>query len=270
LELNYQRKPLDATHLVQILNYQGLLVNEKDDTKTVLVVDDDPGILNLHTRLLQEQGQYRVLQARNGREALALLAQTRPALVLLDLLMPELDGFGVLEAMRSMEQTRDVPVVVLTAQTLNQADMERLNRGVAAILSKGLFSTQEILGHIDVALARTHKLGSATQRLVRKALAYIHEHYAEPLSRAQIAQCVGIAEDYLTDCFHQELRVPPMSYLTRYRIKQARALLEAEAQSVTDVALAVGFVDSAHFSRVFQREVGVSPNAYRRGKRAPA
>jgi YesN/AraC family two-component response regulator len=215
----------------------------------VLVVDDDPGILNLHTRLLQEQGQYRVLQARNGREALALLAQTRPALVLLDLLMPELDGFGVLEAMRSMEQTRDVPVVVLTAQSLTEADMERLNRGVAAILSKGLFSTHEILGHIDAALARTHKLGSATQRLVRKALAYIHEHYAEPLSRAQIAQYVGIAEDYLTDCFHQELGVPPMTYLTRYRIKQARALLEAEAKSKTHVALAVGFVDRSSLSR---------------------
>ena len=62
--------------------------------------------------------------------------------------------------------------------------------------------------------------------------------------------------------------VTPITYLTRYRLKQARALLEAGQRSITEVALAVGFADSAYFSRVFQREVGVSPSAYQRGQRA--
>lgn len=271
LELNYERKPIAPERLAHILSHQGLSAGDSTSIKTILVVDDEPGILELHTRLVQRLSPAcRVVQAHDGRRALSVMQQTRPDLVLLDLMMPELDGFGVLQAMHADETLRNVPVVVLTAQTLTEADMERLNRGVAAILGKGVFSAQEVLTHIESALAHRHKLGSATQRLVRKAIAFIHAHYAESLTRDKIASHVGVAEGYLTTCFHHEVGIPPMTYLTRWRIKQARALLEADEHSVTGVALSVGFSDSAHFSRVFQREVGVSPNAYRRGKRAPS
>jgi AraC-like DNA-binding protein len=108
------------------------------------------------------------------------------------------------------------------------------------------------------------RLGSPTRRLVRKARAYLHEHYAELLTREQIARDVGASESYLANCFHQELGLSPMTYLNRYRILQARALLEADELNVTEVALSVGFSDSSYFGRVFQREVGVSPGAYRR------
>jgi transcriptional regulator GlxA family with amidase domain len=141
---------------------------------------------------------------------------------------------------------------------------------VAAILGKGLFRPPEILAHVEAALARQQKLGSATQQLVRKAVAYIQAHYSESIAREQIAAHVGVVEDYLSQCFRRELAVSPMNYLTRYRVQQARTLLERGQMSVTEVALAVGFEDGAHFSRVFQREVGVAPAAYRRGKRAPA
>jgi transcriptional regulator GlxA family with amidase domain len=134
-------------------------------------------------------------------------------------------------------------------------------------LSKGVFSTSEILAHVESALARQPRLGSATQQLVRKAVAYIQAHYSESLSREQIAAHVGIVEDYLSLCFRQELAVSPMTYLMRYRVQQAQALLEAGRMNVTEVAQAVGFADGAHFSRVFQRQVGVTPAAFRRGKR---
>jgi AraC-like DNA-binding protein len=124
------------------------------------------------------------------------------------------------------------------------------------------------LSHIRAALERSRRLGSPTQQLIRKAIAFIQSHYAEPLSREQIAAHIGVHENYLTDCFHREMGITPIAYLTRYRLKQARVLLEAGQQSITEVALAVGFADSAYFSRVFQREVGVSPSAYQRGQRA--
>jgi AraC-like DNA-binding protein len=122
-------------------------------------------------------------------------------------------------------------------------------------------------------LALNHKLGSEAQRLVRKGMAYLHEHYGESLTRDSIARYVGVSEDYLTRCFQQELRMPPMTYLTRYRINQAKTLLAAGERSVADgsvaeVAEAVGFSGEVYFSRVFRREVGVAPGAYRRGQRA--
>jgi YesN/AraC family two-component response regulator len=240
------------------------------DTSTILIVDDDAAILDLHTRLIQKQLPLcRVLTARNGREALAVVQETRPDLILLDLMMPELDGFGVLEALRASEATRNIPVIVLTAQALTADDMTRLNQTVVSVLEKGVFSAEETLAHVAAALARADKASSAAQRLVRQAMAYLHEHYAETVSRDQVARAVHVSENYLTNCFHHELGLSPMTYLARYRVKQARALLETSALNITEVALAVGFSDSAYFSRVFQREMGVSPGAYRRGRRAP-
>jgi AraC-like DNA-binding protein len=71
-------------------------------------------------------------------------------------------------------------------------------------------------------------------------------------------------EDYLTYCFRQELGVTPITYLNRYRVNQAKRLLQQTDQSVTAIALAVGFSDSGYFSRVFKREVGMAPDLYRR------
>jgi signal transduction histidine kinase/DNA-binding LacI/PurR family transcriptional regulator/AraC-like DNA-binding protein len=268
LELNYCLKPLDPTQLPQTLRQQGLLdLSEGAPPKTVLIVDDNPEIRALHARMLQDRAVYQVLQAENGREALAVMRATRPDLILLDLMMPELDGFGVLEAMRQDERLCGVPVVVLTAQTLTEAELARLNRAVAAVLAKGLFSLDETLNHIAAAIERRQRIGSPTRHLVHKAIAFIQSHYADPLSREQIADHIGVHENYLTDCFHREMGITPITYLTRYRLMQARALLEAGQHSITEVALAVGFADSAYFSRVFHREVGVSPRAYRRGRR---
>lgn len=260
MELNYLHKPLRPTQLAaELARYCGI----GEAPSTVLIVDDDPGILDMHRRLV-EQGGYRALTARNGLEALEVLERTRPDLILLDLMMPEMDGFAVLDALREREGLRDIPVIILTGRVLSEADLERCNRGVAAILGKGLFSADETINHIELALARQQSLGRVTQRLVRKAMGCIHTHYAEPLSREQIAGHVGISPDYLTDCFRQELGITPITYLRRYRIHQACELLSATDLSITQVALDVGFSDGAHFTRTFQRELGVTPRAYRR------
>jgi CheY-like chemotaxis protein len=112
------------------------------------VVDDDPEILELYSRVVEQAG-YRAIRAGSGIEAIAIVEQTPPALVLLDLVMPQLDGFAVLEAIRSRSATRDVPVVVVTGQTITDADVDRLNRGVAAILSKGILTRSEIIARIE-------------------------------------------------------------------------------------------------------------------------
>jgi YesN/AraC family two-component response regulator len=264
LEVDYLTKPIELGDLTQALDQQWLVPQATQQTKTILVVDDDPGTLEMHARIVRaHSATHRVLMARNGREALDTLQSERVDLMLLDLQMPELDGFGVLEAMREKETTRDVPVIVVTGQVLTENDMARLDRGVAIVLSKGLFSLEETLTHIDTALERTRELSAQAQRLVRQAMAYIHEHYADPISRQDLAGHVALSEDYLTFCFRKELGVTPVAYLNRYRVHQAKQLLADPLKSVTEIALEVGFSDSGYFSRVFRREVGVSPEAYR-------
>jgi YesN/AraC family two-component response regulator len=232
------------------------------------VVDDEPGILAMHTRIVESQSpNYRVLRAQNGRKALEVIREEPPDLVLLDLMMPELDGFGVLKAMREEEVSRHIPVIVLTGQVLTEEDMARLNRGVASVLGKGLFSVEETLGHIEATLAHRCKLSVETQRVVRKAMAYVHTHHAEQVSLKDLAAHVALSEQHLIRSFRKEIGITPIDYLKRYRIRQAKTLLEAGHKSITEVALEVGFSDSSYFARVFRRETGMSPSAYRRGER---
>jgi YesN/AraC family two-component response regulator len=265
LALDYLAKPMGDAALAQALQNLGLAEGAAAQ-QTILIADDDPMILALHSEVVRSRlPTCRILTAANGRQALDILQTAeRPALILLDLMMPELDGIGVLEAMQRDERLRDIPVIVLTAQRLSEADMNRLGRGVASILQKGMFTAEETLAQIEQVLARNKRLGSETQRLVRKAMAYIQTHYAEEISREQLARHIGVSARHLTRCFTQEVGLSPVDYLNRFRVTQARRLLDESDASVTEVMAAVGFGDSSYFSRIFRREVGMSPSAYRK------
>ncbi|NWF69916.1 MAG: substrate-binding domain-containing protein [Chloroflexi bacterium] len=265
LELDYLTKPIEISELTRALDQRWLMTDAIDPTRTVLVVDDEPNTLEMHARIVQSHASSnRVLKARNGKEALEILRHEIVDLILLDLQMPEMDGFQVLEAMRGLESTRSIPVIVVTGKVLTETDMTRLNQGVAAVLGKGLFSIDETLSHISTALEHKRKLSGESQRLVRSAMAFIHEHFAETISRQDIAQHVGLSEDHLTFCFRRELGTTPIAYLQRYRINQAKRLLKEGQQTITEIASSVGFSDSGYFSRIFHRETGLSPEAFRR------
>jgi signal transduction histidine kinase/AraC-like DNA-binding protein len=265
LNLEYLTKPIEPDELTRALDQHLMLANPSQSVRTFLVVDDDINTLELHARIIRLQSDAnRVLSAPNGREALKLLLQEKIDLVLLDLQMPEMDGFGVLQAMREMPRTRDIPVIVVTGKELTEADMERLNEGVAVVLHKGLFTADETIAHIGAALERKRRLSLDAQRLVRQAMRFIHTHFAEPISRGDIARHISIAEDYLTFCFRQELGTTPIKYLQRYRVNQAKSLLKNTTKSITEIALEVGFTDSGYFSRVFHRETNMPPEVFRR------
>jgi signal transduction histidine kinase/DNA-binding LacI/PurR family transcriptional regulator/AraC-like DNA-binding protein len=237
----------------------------KEQAVTILVVDNEPNTLDLHTRIVQSHSMSnRVLKARSGVEALEFMMRESVDLVLLDLQMPEMDGFEVLEKMHAQLGLKAIPVIVVTGQTLTEVEMARLSRGVASVLEKGLFNVDETVAHIRSALEGRRRLSGEAQRLVRKAMAYIHENFSQPISRRDIAGYVNIAEDYLTFCFRQELGTTPIKYLQRYRVNRAKELIKGGPTSITEIARLVGFADSGYFSRIFHRETGMSPEAFRR------
>jgi len=123
-------------------------------TAPVLVVDDDKLTRELVRRSLESEG-LQVVEANNGRVALEQMGSERPGVILLDLLMPEMDGFEFLAELRRQEGWRSIPVVVVTAKNIDAADRTRLNGYVETILEKGAFTREELLQELrDLVRAR--------------------------------------------------------------------------------------------------------------------
>ena len=92
----------------------------------ILIIDDQPESVRLLEQLLEEQGSYRVFSATNGAEGIALVARRRPNLVILDLRMPEMDGFKVVEELRNNPETATIPILVVTGDTLTSSERDQL------------------------------------------------------------------------------------------------------------------------------------------------
>jgi len=119
----------------------------------VLVVDDDPSVVNLLCADLRAGG-FSPVAAYGGREALSRIAAEPPRAVVLDLMMPDVSGFDVVEAMRASPASARIPIIVVTAKTLDAAERERLNGQVYAVVEKTAFDASGLLAELRRALAR--------------------------------------------------------------------------------------------------------------------
>jgi CheY-like chemotaxis protein len=144
---DYLLKPISEHALLETLDH----LDEGDGY--VLVVDDNPDDRKLLRRILESVG-HEVWEATGGADAIAKISASAPGLVVLDLMMPEVDGFAVLEQLKRAEETRHIPVVVVTAKELTREERSRLQQRVEALLQKGLFDQQQLLSDVAAALDR--------------------------------------------------------------------------------------------------------------------
>ncbi len=117
------------------------------DSAQVLIVEDDEVNRDMLSRTLEKEG-WQVAEASNGKQALKQLAHISPELILLDLMMPEMNGFEFLAELRQNPFLSDIPVIILTAKDLTQEDRHYLNNSVVDILSKGAYNRQDLLTQI--------------------------------------------------------------------------------------------------------------------------
>jgi threonine synthase len=114
----------------------------------VLVVDDTSEARRLIRRILQSQGDFEIFEATNGREAIDLANKELPDLIILDLMMPEVDGFAVLDDLRSKPETANIPVIVATAKELTVEEKSRLQGQIQSLMMKGDFLNDEFLEEV--------------------------------------------------------------------------------------------------------------------------
>ncbi len=116
--------------------------------RSIAIIEDDPRAALLLRRILQIRGEYRIFEAHGGAEGLEVVRHEQPDLILLDLMMPDVDGFAVLEDLKADDKLRDVPVIVVTAKELTDAERQRLSGQVEMLMQKGSFTDEELLEEV--------------------------------------------------------------------------------------------------------------------------
>jgi CheY-like chemotaxis protein len=149
---DYMLKPIERGNFVSVLR-KYCSVNMPP---TVLVVEDDPTTRDL-LRTSLEREEFAVVEACDGVAGLEILASIRPALILLDLMMPKLDGFEFARHVRNHPEWRDIPIVVMTAKNITTDDRHRLDGLVSRILQKGAYGREELLAEVSSRILRATK-----------------------------------------------------------------------------------------------------------------
>ena len=116
------------------------------------IVDDSADARRLIRRILQSQGNFTIFEATNGREAVEVARKEHPNLIILDLMMPELDGFAVMDALQTQQDTADIPIIVATAKELTTAEKERMRGHIQSLMQKGTFSSDELIDEVRALL----------------------------------------------------------------------------------------------------------------------
>ena len=140
---DYLTKPVNWNELSQILTRHKI----ESDSQTILIVEDDETTRDMLKKSLKTN-EFKVRTAFNGKEALEKVNESKPGLILLDLMMPEMDGFEFAEKLRENKDWLDIPVVVITAKDLTKEDHQRLKGNVEAIMQKGSYSKNELLSEV--------------------------------------------------------------------------------------------------------------------------
>ena len=127
---------------------QAALENLDEKTTTILIVDDNEDDALLIRRLLESRRAYRLFHASDGWEGLTMARQKRPDLIVVDLMMPGIDGFGLVEELRLDPRTRGIPIVVVSAKDISPDERKRLNGHIEAVFQKGSLQPRKFVDQV--------------------------------------------------------------------------------------------------------------------------
>lgn len=245
----------------------------------VMLVDDEPIIVEGLMRSVEwEKWDCRVVATANdGLEGKRLIEQERPDIVFMDICMPEMDGLRmiasihsefpnlevcVLTGYRDFEYAREAIRLGVTRFLLKPSNMDEIEEAIEAMCAnlrkKGNFGDSE-----PKEAAEESKESTSSSFIVKNALAYIEENYTQKLTLSEVAEKNYVSQWHLSKLLNRHTGQSFSDILNHVRIEHAKELLKDPSLRIGDISEQVGFLDMAHFSRVFKKQEGVSANEYR-------
>ena len=237
----------------------------------ILLVEDDQRVREVVALILSEA--YDVKEAATGAEALSIMLREPVAAIVIDYRLPDQTGLEVLTQIRSIFP--GLPAVMMTGYGSEGVCAAALKLGIRDYFPKPLnvFDLRRSLDHIltdDSPRVHRRPDESVSARIqgqpdlrIQKTVALIHHHYWGHLTLPVLAHKVGMSERRLSRRFREVMGMTLRGYLVQVRLEKAQALLTARQDSITEIAMAVGFGDLPRFDKMFKRYTGYTPSAYR-------
>lgn len=258
-----------------------MLLSGGESMYKVMIIDDEPIIVEGLQKIVPwEKWNCKVdAVAYNGADGLELINGVRPDIIVSDISMPQMDGLSMIASVKS--QFPDLEVIILTGYRNFDYARQAINLGVTRFLLKPskMDEIEEALSFITSHLSDKKEQSSnlpddekeeehidenpAGKFIVKNAVRYIEEHYQEKLKLSDVADQVYVSQWHLSKLLNKHMEQNFSEILNNVRIEKARVLLQDPALRIGDIAEQVGFLDIAHFSRVFKKQVGKSANDYR-------
>ena len=248
-------------------------VTQPEDRPTILVVDDNADLRSFIGTLLE--GEYRILTACNGEEGLEKASRELPDLVVSDVMMPVMSGLELCSALKGQLATSHIPVILLTAKSLEDQRAQGYDSGADAYISKP-FSERVLLSRIgnllkSRILLKEHYLetGESAARpqendFLARFRAVVRENLAdENLSVEQIGAALGLSRVQLYRKVKALTGYSPVELIRITRLKTAEQLLKSSDKTVAEIAYAVGFGTPSYFSKCFKELFGRQPGERR-------
>lgn len=247
-------------------------VTEKHHAR-LLLVEDHPDMRRYLEGILKDG--FNVIAAQNGKEALILLKKHPVDLVLTDLMMPELDGFGLIEKIKELPAQKTVPIIVLSARAEDEDKLNVLRLGVDDYLTKpfnadelkirvlNLLKNRKVIAkHLEETESEAPLLSVPDQKLLDLVKGFIQDRLAEPkLSVADIAHHVASSERQLYRKISSITGLTPVSLIREIRLLKAHKLLKSkEVATVSELCYRVGFSNPSYFSSQYKKRFGISPS----------
>lgn len=246
----------------------------------ILVIEDEAQTRDIFMKCLDFEGFW-AIEAENGTKGVELAQTHLPDLIVCDIMMPDMDGYSVLAALRRLPQTRAIPLIFLTAKVTMLELRRGMELGADDYLTKPC-TVEQFLAAIVTRLQRQEVLkqqyaGPPRSSLVTPAPAsifpdcpklqqtfrFIETHYDQAITLGDVARAVGYAPAYLTNLVQNQTGRTVKQWITERRMAEARRLLLETSRSISEIAPASGYPDVSYFIRLFRQLHGVSPQVWR-------
>lgn len=245
--------------------------------KKIVIVDDNDDFLALLRDTLGSD--YELIEAHNGQEAWDKIVTTMPDMIITDVMMPVMDGNELCAKVKNDIRTSHIPLVMLTAKTAEEHNIEGLANGADDYLTKP-FNNKILRLKVEKMIEQGERrqetfknqiepepsqitITPLDEQLIKKAIDYVEQNIASPsLSVEDLSRNLGMSRVHLYKKLMTITGRPPIEFIRVIRLKRAAQLLTDPAQNVADVAYAVGFNNPKYFTKYFKEEFGVLPSKY--------